>query len=182
MLHLLLCIGGNIAANVCVSLLVCWDTCPRRNERTYSPLVTSACRRAFSVCKPRSMALLYEKSATWRWLVQQARRSTAGLLRVSGAFIAIGMGTGVAIYAFSEWFSGGAEVRAANYRAAMRHDPEAKRYADHSRDALRALFAQRADQQTVEPETSSEKSSIALPKIPRVAWHPKADPKPDSCS
>jgi hypothetical protein len=119
------------------------------------------------------MALLYEKSATWRWLVQQARRSTAGLLGVSGAFTVIGLGTGAALYAFSEWFSGGAEKRAANYRAAMRHDPEAQRYALHSRNALRAVFEQRAEQGKAVPDPNCPKT---LPKIPQVAWHPKANP------
>lgn len=120
------------------------------------------------------MALLYEKSATWRWLVQQARQSNARLLGISGAFVVIGMGTGTAIYAFSEWFSGGAEKRAANYRAAIRHDPEAQRYAAHSRDALRALFEQRTDRAKEGLDSAPVERSAALPKIPQVAWHPKA--------
>lgn len=133
------------------------------------------------------MALLYEKSATWRWLVHQSKQSPLHMLAVSGGILAAFYGLGQGVYALQQYYAGDGEERAREFRAEMQRDREAQRYAAHSRRALASMFAQlrndkgngssaneargRGSAAEGEEEEREEQERV---KLPGVAWHPRA--------
>ncbi|KAK4536268.1 hypothetical protein CDCA_CDCA08G2293 [Cyanidium caldarium] len=122
------------------------------------------------------MSLLYGKSALWRWLVYQTTLSPWRALAVSGSFLAVGLGTGWALLGANERFGGGgAAARDAELRRKLARDPEAQRYAQHSKDALAAIFAQvQSPSNTPSLPRDATHTSAQPLRIPGVAWHPRA--------
>lgn len=88
------------------------------------------------------MALLFEKSATWRWLVYQSKQSPLRMLVVSGGIFATFYGVGKGVQAAQQLYAGDEEGRARELRERLKSDREAQRYASHSRRALASVFAQ----------------------------------------
>mmetsp|Transcript_34786 Transcript_34786/g.85130 ORF Transcript_34786/g.85130 Transcript_34786/m.85130 type:complete len:150 (-) Transcript_34786:46-495(-) len=126
------------------------------------------------------LALLYERSALWRWVVLNSKGNplfTAVFSVVTCAgFYGLGKGT--------MWLSNTAQPSREEMELQVKKDPHAEWYAGHSREAMRALIEQtKSEKADIGSSTNLPKSALdrsVVPtgvKIPGVAWHPAVGKK-----
>lgn len=112
------------------------------------------------------MAMLYERSALWRAIVHATRRP-----RIMILFSCTMCASAYALAAGAKTITDqAAESTKSEMEERIVKDREAKRYAQHSKNAL-AVMLREAGREDVTQEKAGEHEI----KLPGVAWHPKAE-------